>query len=42
VKTVTLTDPDAGNIATSVVIGGDVFLNTQPWAVNKNGKLVTP
>jgi len=42
VKDVTLNDPDVGNIATSVIIGGDAFLNTQPWQLNKKGKLVTP
>ena len=42
VKTVTLNDPDAGHIATSVVIGEDAVLNMPPWQVKKSGKLVTP
>ena len=42
VKSATLSDPDAGNIATSVVIGEDGFLNTQQWRLNPKGKLVTP
>ena len=41
-KNLHLRDPEPGTITTSVVIGGDTFLNTQPWQVNKNGKLVTP
>lgn len=43
VKKTSLSDPDAGNISTSVVIGEKGFLNTQAWQLDKTGKkFVTP
>jgi hypothetical protein len=43
IKTAELADPDAGSISTSIVIGGDGLLNSQPWGWTANGrKLVTP
>jgi hypothetical protein len=42
-KEAELSDPDAGNISTSIMIGGDGFLNTQKWQPRAKGKqLVTP
>jgi hypothetical protein len=42
VKNLHLRDPQPGLITTSVVSGGDTFVNTQPWVVDQNGKLKTP
>ena len=42
-KEAELSDPDAGDISTSIIIGGDGFLNTQKWQPKAKGKkLVTP
>jgi hypothetical protein len=43
IKEVELTDPDAGDVSTSLMIGSQGFLNTQPWQLKAKGKkLVTP
>ena len=43
VKKAELMDPDAGDISTSIMIGGDGFLNMQAWQPKAKGKqLVTP
>jgi len=43
VKKAELQDPGAGDISTSIMIGEDGFLNTQPWQSKAKGKkLVTP
>jgi hypothetical protein len=43
IKDVELTDPEAGNLTTSVIIGGEGFVHTGAWRSQARGKkLVTP